>query len=179
MPPANRDITFCLQRIGAATAGWSTLVVAGAADTSAAAEDLWAVWADLERWPAWSPLHRSVTRAEPPGLAAGGTFDQQIDLGFPVGTTTEHVTLALVEPARRVAWAGAGNGIRSCHLWSFTPLPGGGTHVANTEAFTGLPAAMLRPLVGRRWNRLFQAAVDGLIRTTAAGHGRTAGDGSG
>jgi hypothetical protein len=133
---------------------------------------LWAVWSDLERWPAWSPLHRSVTRASPAPLAAGATFSQQLRLGFPAGTTTEQVTIGLLEPARRVSWAGSGNGIRSCHLWSFTPLPGGGTHVRNTEAFAGLPAAMLRPLAGRRWNRLFQAAADGLIRH-AADAGRT------
>jgi hypothetical protein len=30
--------------------------------------------------------------------------------------------------------------------------------------FTGLPAALLCPLVARRWNRAFQGAVDGLIR---------------
>src|SRR5260221_2531196 len=55
------DITFCLKRIGKDTAGWDTLVVAGAADTVTPPEDLWAAWSDLERWPLWSPLHRSVT----------------------------------------------------------------------------------------------------------------------
>jgi hypothetical protein len=49
-------------------------------------------------------------------------------------------------------------------LWSFTPLPEGGTRVRNTGAFVGLPATLLRPLAARRWNRDFQGAVDGLIR---------------
>jgi len=48
-------------------------------------------------------------------------------------------------------------------------LPAGGTRVGNTEAFAGLPVAMLRPLVARRWNRAFQGAVDGLIRRAANG----------
>jgi hypothetical protein len=61
------------------------------------------------------------------------------------------------------------NGIKSCHMWSFAPLPDGGTHVSNTEVFAGLPVALLRPLVARRWNRLFQGAVDGLIRRASAG----------
>lgn len=167
MPATDPDIAYCLQRTGKDTAGWDALVVAGAADTPLAAADLWAVWADLERWPAWSPLHRSVTRPGPAELAAGAAFDQQISLGFPIGTTTEHVTIGLLEPARRASWAGDANGIRSCHLWSFTPLPHGGTRVSNTEAFTGLPVALLRLLVARRWNRLFQAAVDGLIHRTS------------
>jgi hypothetical protein len=97
MPVTDPDTAFCLARVGKAEAGWDTLIVRGAADTALPAEDLWAVWADLEHWPLWSPLHRSVTMTAPGGLAPGGlapgmTFDQEISLGFPVGTTTEHVT---------------------------------------------------------------------------------------
>ncbi len=64
---------FCLERVGRTRPGWDTLVVSGAADTTLPAGDLWAVWADLEHWPLWSPLHRSVTRTAPGGLAAGLT----------------------------------------------------------------------------------------------------------
>jgi hypothetical protein len=74
----------------------------------------------------------------------------------------------LLESGRRAAWTGDANGIRNCHLWSFTPLADGGTHVSNTEVFSGFPVAVLRPLVTRRWNRLFQAAVDGLIGQASA-----------
>jgi hypothetical protein len=167
MPAVNPDIAFCLQRIGQDRAGWDTLVVSGAADTAIPAAVVWARWTDLERWPAWSPLHRSVTRASTAELAAGATFDQQLSLGFPVGTTSQHVTIDLLEPARRVSWSGDNNGIKSCHLWSFTPSPDGGTHVSNVEVFAGVAIGMLRPLVARRWNRRFQAAVDGLIRSAA------------
>jgi len=169
MPALESSTAFCLERVGRARPGWDTLVVSGAADTTLPAGDLWAVWADLEHWPLWSPLHRSVTRTAPGGLAAGLTFDQQIGLGFPLGTTTEHVTIDELEPARRASWSGAANGVRSCHLWSFAPLPSGGTRVSNTEAFSGLPVAMLRPLVARRWNHAFQGAVNGLVRRAADG----------
>lgn len=162
------DVEFCLKRVGKSAAGWDTLVVHGTADAARSAEALWSVWSDLAGWPAWSPLHVSVTRPEAGELAVGSAFDQRIRLGFPVGTTTEHVTLAVLEPARRAAWEGAANGIRNCHLWSFTPLPEGGTRVRNTEVFVGLPAALLRPLAARRWNRDFQGAVDGLIRRTGS-----------
>jgi Polyketide cyclase / dehydrase and lipid transport len=134
MPAVNPDIAFCLQRIGQDRAGWDTLVVSGAADTPVAAEVVWARWTDLERWPVWSPLHRSVTRARTAELAAGATFDQQLSLGFPIGTTRQHVTIDLLEPARRASWSGDSNGIKSCHLWSFTPFPDGGTHVSRSAA---------------------------------------------
>jgi hypothetical protein len=174
MPAIDPSAGFCLERIGKTAPGWDTLVVSGAASTTATAEDLWAVWGDLERWPLWSPLHRSVTWTGPARLAEGATFDQQISLGFPAGTTTEHVTFAVLEPARRAAWAGDNGGIRSCHLWSFTPRPDGGTQVSNVEAFAGLPIALVRPLVARRWNRDFQAAVDGLIGQVIAANGPSA-----
>ncbi len=164
---AEDPAAYCLERVDRTRRGWDTLVVSGAADTAVPAEDLWEVWSDLEHWPLWSPLHQSVTRARPGALAVGAVFDQQIDLGFPLGTSTEHVTIAELEPARSASWAGDASGVRSCHQWSFTPLPGGGTRVRNTEAFAGLPVALIRPLVGGRWNRAFQAAVDGLIRRAA------------
>jgi hypothetical protein len=167
MPEKDSSLAFCLGRIGKSAAGWNTLVVRGSADAAAPAGDLWAVWANLERWPDWSPLHRAVTRGEPGELVAGGTFRQEIELGFPVGTTSEQVTLAVLEPGRRAAWEGDANGVRSCHLWRFSPLPGGGTRVENTEVFAGLAVALLRPVVTRRWNRAFQGAVDGLIRAAA------------
>jgi hypothetical protein len=140
-------------------------VVSGAADTTLPTEKLWAIWSDLEHWPDWSPLHKSVTRdSESATLAIGASFTQQIGLGFPIGTTTELVTISLLEPARHAAWEGRANRVCNCHLWSFTPLPEGGTHVSNVEAFTGFPVALLRPMVRHRWNDAFQAAVDGLIR---------------
>jgi hypothetical protein len=175
MPAANPDIAFCLQRVGKDRAGLDTLVAVGEADTEVSGADLWATWTDLPRWPAWSPLHRSVTRTGAGEFAASATFDQQISLGFPIGTTTQHVTIDLLEPARRASWSGDSNGVRSCHLWSFTPLPGGGTHVSNVEAFAGITVAMLRPLVARRWNRLFQAAVDGLVHSAAGRRTTTSG----
>ena len=101
MTATSPDITFCLKRIGKDTAGGDTLVVTGAADTATPPENLWAAWTDLERWPSWSPLHRSVTGTPETGLAAGASFDQQISLGFPIGTTTEHATFDLLEPGRR------------------------------------------------------------------------------
>ncbi len=96
--PADPSVAYCLQRIGRGAARWDTIVVSGAADTTTSAEDLWAVWADLERWPLWSPLHRSAAWTSAARLTAGATVDQRISLGFPVGTTTEHVTISLGGP---------------------------------------------------------------------------------
>jgi hypothetical protein len=82
-----------------------------------------------------------------------------------IGSTTEHVTVA--EPARRAAWAGEANGVRSCHQWSFTPPPGG-THVSDTKVFAGCQSHCSARWSPARWNRAFPAAAGGPIRRAAA-----------
>jgi hypothetical protein len=63
---------------------------------------------------------------------------------------------------------GEANGVRSCHQWSFTPLPGGGTRVSDTEVFAGCQPRCSARWSSTRWNRAFQAAVDGPMRRAAA-----------
>ncbi|GAB3829716.1 SRPBCC family protein [Dactylosporangium cerinum] len=163
----NDNVTFCLRRISASTPGWKTLVVQGSAVTEASPQQVWRVWSDLATWPHWSPLHTATAWAGTPGFALGARFDQTLALGFPVGTKTEQATIAELEPEARAAWAGDSGGIRSCHSWRFTPTASGGTHISNVEAFTGAAVGLVRPLVARPWNRMFQGAVNGLARTAA------------
>ncbi|GHJ49321.1 hypothetical protein Cs7R123_66630 [Catellatospora sp. TT07R-123] len=162
------NVTYCLERITAPTAGWKTLVAQASAVTDASPQQVWRVWSDLSGWPGWSPLHTATAWAGTPGFAVGARFDQTLALGFPVGTKTEQATLAELEPGSRAAWAGDSGGVRSCHSWQFTPTASGGTHISNVEALTGTAVGLVRPLVARRWNSMFQGAVDGLVRTATA-----------
>lgn len=161
-------IEFCLQQVRRARAGWNTVVPVGTARTELSPDRLWEVLNDVEAWPKWSPLHRAVTWEEGSSLSVGARFEQQLDLGFPVGRSTEQVTLAFADPGSRAGWMGDNNGVRSCHLWTFTPIRDNGTEVSNVEALSGLPIALVKPLVADRWQRRFQAAVDGLIATAKA-----------
>jgi hypothetical protein len=163
-----RNVSFCLDHIAASGPGWSTLVVQGATVTEASPKMAWRVWSDLAAWPRWSPLHTATAWAGEPGFVAGARFDQTLALGFPVGTKTERATITLLEPGAAAGWAGDAGGVRSCHSWRFYPTPTGGTLISNVEAFTGVPIALVRPLVARRWNTLFQAATDGLAAAALA-----------
>ncbi|MBL7489147.1 SRPBCC family protein [Frankia sp. AgB1.9] len=165
-------VAYCLERVGLAKPDWKTLVVEGSGTSKATAADLWAVWSDLEHWPNWSPIHRSVAPVDANTLSIGGSFDQELGLGFPVGVQHERATFDEFQPAAQVSWSGDKNGIRSCHRWQFQPTPDGGTRIHNVEIFVGTTMGLIKPLVGRRWNRLFQRAVDGLIAaTTGAAEG--------
>jgi hypothetical protein len=169
MLTAPTEVDYCLGRIGVTSPGWQTLIVKGSAVTPASPERVWAVWSDLATWPRWSPLHVRVSWAGAPGFTAGAQFDQMIGLGFPVGTKTQRVVVDAAEPAARASWSGYENGIRNCHLWSFTPTGDGGTRISDVEAFTGTAIGLVRPLVGRRWNSMFQRAADGLARIAETG----------
>ena len=161
----DESIGFCLERVGKRKPGWSTLVVSGSALADVSPDRLWAVLADLERWSEWSPLHRAAAWTDGNALTLGSRFEQQLDLGFPLGRTTEEVTLAFAEPERRAGWAGDTNGVKSCHLWRFARAAGASTEVSNVEVFSGTPVGLIKPLVARRWRHAFQAAVDGLVAT--------------
>jgi len=166
-PSTHQDVQFCLEGIGVARPGWKTLVVAATAETPAEPHDVWALWSDLGNWPSWSPLHQATEWTGPPGFAAGATFDQTLRLGFPAGTTTDHVTVDIAEAAHRASWSGDANGVRSCHLWTFTARAGGGTRIGNTEVFNGAVIGLTKPMLASRWRRQFQQAVDALASRAA------------
>jgi hypothetical protein len=143
----------------------STLVLSGFAECSVPTGQIWSVLEDVPSWPSWSPLHRRAAWIGEPECVPGARFEQELDLGFPVGTKIEPVTIGLAEPARLLGWAGSGGGIRSCHVWRLDASVDGMTAISNVEAFIGLPVALVRPFVAARWRRQFQQAVDGLIAT--------------
>ncbi|MCP2323302.1 hypothetical protein HDA40_001809 [Hamadaea flava] len=163
-PAPQQDVQFCLDGIGVSRPGWQTLIVAATADSMASPQDVWTLWSDLASWPSWSPLHRSTEWTGPPGFTAGATFDQTLSLGFPAGTTTDHVTVAIAEPTQRASWSGDANGVRSCHLWTFTALAGGGTRIGNTEVFNGTVIGLTKPMLAARWRRQFQQAAVALAQ---------------
>jgi uncharacterized membrane protein len=155
-----------LRKVGQAKRDWRTLVVAGSGSSNVSAAQLWAAWSDLERWPAWSPIHRSVKLVDAKPLSVDSSFDQELELGFPVGVQRERATFDEFEPQVRASWSGNKNGVRSCHVWRFEPTPDGGTRVHNVEIFVGTTIGLVKPFVAKRWNGLFQRSVDALITAT-------------
>src|SRR5262245_57263070 len=124
------DVAFCLEQIGVTKPSWQTLVTAAEAVTAQPADRLWAAWSDLPRWPEWStPLHVCARWTSGDSFAPDAQFEQVIQLGFPLGRTTSRETVRVVAPGRMASWAKEENGVRSCHVWQFKPLPDGRTRV--------------------------------------------------
>ena len=159
-------MAYCLRKTGQARRDWRTVVATGSGSSDLPAAQLWTVWSDLERWPAWSPIHRSVKLVDAKPLSVGSSFDQELELGFPVGVQRERATFDEFETQVRASWSGDKNGVRSCHVWRFEPMPEGGTRVHNVEIFVGTTIGLVKPFVAKRWNGLFQRSVDALIAAT-------------
>lgn len=161
-PNTRGAIEFVLGQLGVRRPDWKTLLLSGAGESSASTDRLWAVLEDVERWPDWSPLHQQTAWLGSASLTMGARFEQRLNLGFPLGTSTEAVTITFSEREHLVGWTGSSGGIRSCHVWRLDAA-NHGTHVSNVEAFVGVPIALIKPLVANRWRAQFQQAADGLI----------------
>jgi uncharacterized membrane protein len=158
------DIEMALERVGVATPDWRTAVVAATREVDLPPDELWRTWTELEAWPEWSrPLHVSTRWLGDTRWQAGSWFEQKLALGFPVGTLKLETRIGAVVPGESAMWWKVSKGMRACHLWRFEALPGGRTRIHNVEVFHGVPIAVVRPLVANRWQRYFEASVDGLV----------------
>jgi hypothetical protein len=167
-------VAFALQEIGVGRPSWQTVVVSAAQEAALPRQVLWDVWGQLADWPRWSvPLHVSTRWTGDPGWKVGATFEQVLDLGFPLGRTVSAETVGAVVAGERVSWWNDARGIRSCHVWDFASLAPDRTLVTDTEVFHGVVMGLLKPLAARRWQRLFASSVAGLVargQQAARGH---------
>ena len=163
-------IQYALQIIGVERPSWQTIVVSASKEVPLLRQSLWDTWMKLEDWPLWSvPLHLSTRWIGEPGWRVGATFEQVLNLGFPLGQTVSPETVGAVVDAERVSWWKEAKGIKSCHVWEFAALSSGRTQVTNTEVFHGVAIGLIKPLAARKWQRMFEASVAGLIERAQQG----------
>ena len=160
-------VRYALDHIGIQQPSWQTLVLSATRDVDLPADRLWSTWADLGSWPRWSALHEAARWTGKPGWAPGATFEQTLQLGFPVGRSVNPVTVGAAEPGHLISWWEAGGSLRSCHVWVFDALSPRQTRVTDTEVFHGLATGLLKPLLRPRWQRLFEQSVEGLAGAAA------------
>ena len=156
-------IEYALRRIGIARPSWQTVVVSASQEVALPRRLIWDTWSKLEDWPQWSaPLHVSTRWLGDPGWRAGASFEQVLDLGFPLGRTVSPETVGAAVEGETVSWWKEAKGIKSCHVWHFAVLAPDRTLVTNTEVFHGVSIGLLKPIAARRWRERFRASVDGL-----------------
>ncbi len=156
-------VSAALQPIGVAPS-WQTMILYTTRDTDVPPGKLWGVWQRLEGWSGWAqPLVVEAHWIDAPGWRAGARFEQVLDLGLPLNRMSSIETIGLADPERRVSWWKDTGGIKSNHVWSFEPLPDGGTRVVDFEILHGVLIGLARPVTEQRWQQRFEDALDGLI----------------
>src|SRR5271170_2924353 len=160
----NPLVSAALQPIGLAAPSWETVVLFASRDTDLPPAKLWATWERLESWPSWaSSLVVEAKWLDAPGWRAGARFEQVLDLGLLLRHVRSTETVGFVNPGHLVSWWKDLGGLKSSHVWSFEPLPGGGCRIVDLEIMHGVLVGLARPLTEEGWQRRFDDAVDGLI----------------
>jgi hypothetical protein len=98
------------------------------------------------------------------GWGERAKFEQDLNLGFPLGTITAQEKIDAIVPGESLMWCKDENGVKSCHVWRFEALSNGRTRVTNVEVFHGAAMGLVKPLVASNWQKLFEASVEGLIQ---------------
>ena len=111
---------------------------------------VWAILTDLAAWPRWKKEVRELSLRGP--LSPGTTFV------WKAGPGSIRSTLAEVDPPHKIAWTGRTMGISAIDVFRLTPQAGG-THVAEDESWSGLPARLF-PV--RLHSQLHEGITNGL-----------------
>jgi hypothetical protein len=120
-----------------------------AIDVAAPPEAVWRVFSDLGSWPRWFPFLRATPRGE---LRAGAEISLAFGAGPPgIPPLPVRVTVAELEPHKRVRWVGGALGIKGDHMFEFSVNIPGLTRVTSRECFSGLGS---RLIVGPVFQRL-------------------------
>ncbi len=120
--------------------------------------DVWAVLADVERWPEWTASMREITRLDPGPLRVGSTARVRQPAGRPMVWTVTELT-----SERSFTWTASAAGIRFTGYHQLTPA-GSGVRAVLTFTLTGPMAWPAGLLAGGRIRRYVDMEADGLKR---------------
>lgn len=111
----------------------------------AAAEEVWALLANVGGWPRWLPIvgFSAISEAPEPGTV----FQWKIN-GIHTVSRME-----IVEPGRRIGWSNSGFGTHGGHLWTLSEVAGEAgpvqTRVESIEVLNGWVTWLMRRTIRR------------------------------
>jgi hypothetical protein len=122
-------------------------------EIAAAAEVVWEVLTDFNRWPSWNHSVTSMSAPEP--VVVGSVFR------WKAGPGTITSTILRLERPRLIAWSGRTLGIRAIDVFHLEPRDGA-TFVREEESWGGPVARVLRRSLQRTLDRSLQDGVRAL-----------------
>jgi ribosome-associated toxin RatA of RatAB toxin-antitoxin module len=160
---SDRLVMQVLNRMGIDSPSWKSLIVLNLADAEADPDRVWRTWADIDNWPSMSPLVNATQWTSGDPWRPGSEFVAELNVGLRGWGETVTNRVMSVDPGRSAEWGQSRGGLRIAHLWRFEPRRSGGVHIANVAIFHGSSIGVRKPFVAKRWQRLFQAQMDGLV----------------
>jgi hypothetical protein len=160
---SNHIADQALSRIDIGAPLWKTLVVLASAESDAASGLIWHAWTRIEDWPSMSPLVVAARWTNGQPWRVGSEFVQELNLGFPFRNRATAERVASVEPGVAIEWGSDSRGLRRVHLWRLENLDGGGCRITSVAVFHGSFIGVVKHIVAKRWQQMFQAQIDGLI----------------
>jgi uncharacterized membrane protein len=128
-----------------------------------APSDVWAVLADVGRWPDWCPTMTSVQRLDDGPFGVGSAAEiRQPKLPRAIWRVTEF------EPGRRFQWTTTSLGVTTSGDHRIDPLPGGRARITLTIEVTGALAALLTVVVWPMTRRYVTLEASSLKRRCEA-----------
>jgi uncharacterized membrane protein len=113
--------------------------------TAAQPSQLWAVVADVERWPGWIEVYEEVRRTSPGPMALGSTAHvKQRGLAAGDWTVTE------LEEGRVFAWESRQPGVRIVGRHVVSAEPAGGSRLTLQLEMTGWMSGVMGALLGKK-----------------------------
>jgi uncharacterized membrane protein len=134
-------------------------------EIAAAPEQVWAVLADVEHWPDWTPTMTSVRRLDAGPLGPTSAAEiRQPKLPKTVWRVTRF------EPGRRFEWAAGGPGVTTRGDHVVEPLDDGRSSVTLEIATVGALAGVVALLLGSLTRRYVSLEASSLKRRCETAH---------
>lgn len=167
----NGQVTEALKELGVAQPSWQTVVLLSTRDVDLPPSEVYAVWSKLENWHGWgAPLIVDAHWTDKQAWVPGNSFEETLDLGFPLSRLQRVETIGAVTEGERVSWWNSHSAVSSNQVWAFQKLPGGGTRISVVQVFQGIAVGLMRFAVEDDWQRRFDDALDGLILEARRSH---------
>jgi hypothetical protein len=145
--------------------GWEVMVLAGSREVNDTREKIWEKWSQLQKWSDWgSPLvFYTVWRSEP-DWKAGSKFEIVYELGWPLERTQTVQKIDQAVAPDRASYVSTEGPYKSYQIWKFEFQAGGTTRITSVEVLYGQNVGYLRPFVQKKWQKLYDQSLDGLVR---------------
>jgi hypothetical protein len=82
-------------------------------------------------------------------------------VGFPLHDRTHRVRIGKADQPSTISWWQEKDGVRFCHVWSFSLTVDGHTSVYATQVLRGFSIGLSKPVIARPWQDGTEAMLYG------------------